>query len=154
MSFIERARRLFYILDKKIKEEDMGLFNLLINTDEQLLMGLYLHLILQSQKELMQILAEIFSTFQESWEYKILVAFIKHGAMSKSRLSEVLTADHTKILRGPLHRSFERLIKIGMIVEVKRNKRGMLYDIAPRYRLIVESLVQTSSSIKIPQDKS
>ncbi|MEM2271937.1 MAG: hypothetical protein QXR44_05585 [Thermoproteota archaeon] len=127
---------------------------LLIFEDEQLLAGLYLHLILQSQKELMQILAEIFSAFQESLEYKILAALIKHGPISKSRLSEVLTGDHTKILRGPLHRSFERLIKIGMTVEVKRNKRGMLYDIAPRYKLIVKSLVQASSSIKIPQDKS
>lgn len=133
--------------------ENPNLLNL-FKVNEELLFSLFLYTYLQAQSQFKQILAEIFSAFQELPEYSILATFVKEGPLSKSRLGELIAGDHTKILRGPLHDSFERLIKREIIVEVKRNKRGALYNIASRYKPIVEFLVKASPPQQIPRDKS
>lgn len=117
--------------------------DLLLN-NEQLIKASVLLMALKTQEELKKFLAEIFSVFQDEAAYKILQTFLKHGQISKSKLGELLAGDHTTLFRGPLCQSFNKLLSKEIIVEVKRNKRGAIYDVAPKYKPIIEFLIKSS----------
>jgi hypothetical protein len=97
---------------------------------------IFLEILVRSRNEFIKFIKKIFS---ETWEFKILEAFLKHSPMNKSKLSFVLfhaKGRHYKLSRSnPVYNAFKRLLTNKIIVE-----EGNLYDINADYKLILRKL--------------